>query len=72
MYIRYAEEWIIAVNGSYSETKNILVKVTILLKELGLTVSPTKTKITNTYKENAMFLGTNISHSKAINYNLHR
>lgn len=29
-------------------------------------------KITNTYKENALFLGTNISHSKATTYSLHR
>lgn len=36
----------------------------------------TKTKITNTYKDNALFLGTNISHSKALTYSgfarLHR
>jgi nicotine oxidoreductase len=63
MYVRYADDWIIAVNGSYSDTKDILEKVTIHLKDLGLTVSPTKTKITNTYKDNALFLGTNISHS---------
>src|ERR1700723_1849444 len=72
MYVRYADDWIIAVNGSYSDTKDILEKVTIYLKDLGLTVSPNKTKITNTYKENALFLGTNISHSKAVTYSLHR
>ena len=72
MYVRYADDWIIAVNGSYSDTKDILEKVTIFLKDKGLTVSPNKTKITNTYKENALFLGTNISHSKAVTYSLHR
>lgn len=72
MYVRYADDWIIAVNGSISEAKEILEKVTLFLKDKGLTVSPTKTKITNTYKENALFLGTNISHSKAPTYSLHR
>ena len=72
MYVRYADDWIIAVNGTYSEAKDILEKVTIFLKDKGLTVSPTKTKITNTYKENALFLGTNISHSKVTTYSLHR
>jgi nicotine oxidoreductase len=70
MYVRYADDWIIAVNGSYSDTKDILEKVTIFLKDLGLTVS--QTKITNTYKDNALFLGTNISHSKAVTYSLQR
>ena len=72
MYVRYADDWIIAVNGTYSEAKNILEKVTIFLKDRGLSVSPTKTKITNTYKENALFLGTNISHSRVTTNSLHR
>jgi group II intron reverse transcriptase/maturase len=72
MYVRYADDWIIAVNGSRTEAKEILVKVTLFLKDKGLTVSPTKTKITNTYKENALFLGTNISHSKVTTYSLHK
>ena len=72
MFVRYADDWIIAVNGSLTDAKNILEKVTIFLKDLGLTVLPTKTRITNTYKENALFLGTNISHSRATTYSLHR
>ena len=72
MFVRYADDWIIAVNGSLKDTKEILEKVTIFLKDLGLTVSPTKTKITNTYKDHALFLGTNISHSRASTYTLHR
>nr|AYE93406.1 hypothetical protein C0993_000042 [Termitomyces sp.] len=71
-YVRYADDWILAVNGSYTEATNILNKVTVFLKDLGLTVSSTKTKITNTYKEPALFLGTNIAHSKAVTYSLHR
>jgi len=71
-YVRYADNWIIAVNGKLSEATEILIKVTLFLKDLGLTVSPTNTKITNTYKEPALFLGTNISHSKVITQSLHR
>lgn len=71
-YVRYADDWIIAVNGKFAEATDILNKVTLFLKDLGLTVSPTKTKITNTYKEPALFLGTNISHSKTITLSLHR
>ena len=71
-YVRYADDWIIAVNGSFTEANDILNKVTMYLKNLGLTVSPTKTKITNTYKESALFLGTNISHSKSVTHSLHR
>lgn len=72
MYVRYADDWIIAVNGRYSDASEILNKVTLFLKDLGLTVSPTKTKITNTYKEPALFLGTNIAHSKSTTYSLHK
>ena len=32
-------------------------------QKLGLTISPEKTKITNAYKENILFLGTNIKFS---------
>ena len=71
-YVRYADDWIIAVNGSFAEATDILNKVSLFLKNIGLTVSPTKTKITNTYKEPALFLGTNISHSRSVTHSLHR
>ena len=74
MYVRYAEDWILAVNGKYSDAKDIMEKVTNFLKDIGLTVSSTKTKITitNTYVDRALFLGTNIAHSKATTYSLNR
>lgn len=72
MYVRYADDWIIAVNGRYSDASDILSKVSLFLKNLGLTVSPTKTKITNTYKEPALFLGANIAHSQSVTYSLHK
>lgn len=72
MYVRYADDWIIAVNGSYKDSADLLEKVTIYLASLGLTVSAAKTKITNTYKEPALFLGTNIAHSKSVTVSHHR
>lgn len=36
--------------------------------ELGLTVSEEKTKITNTYKDKVLFLGTNIRHALKYGY----
>lgn len=72
LYVRYADDWIIAVNGSFKETKAILAKVTQFCKSIGLTVSPEKTKLTNSYKNQILFLGTSISHSKSVTYSYHR
>ena len=72
MYIRYADDWIIAVNGSYTQTKEILKKVTDFCSEIGLIVSPDKTKITNTFKTHALFLGTHISHSRNLTLSVHK
>ena len=63
MYIRYADDWVIAVDGSYKETVEILNKVKLFCYGLGLTVSGDKIKIINSYKENILFLGTYIKHS---------
>lgn len=64
MYVRYADDWIVAVNGRYKDAVHILELITNFSRnELGLTISPEKTKITNTYKDNVTFLGTNIKHS---------
>lgn len=70
-YIRYADDWIIAINGSYNDTKLILNKISdFCLNELGLTVSSEKTKITNSYKDRILFLGTYIKHSSVTTYSL--
>ena len=64
MYVRYADDWIVAINGSYKETVLIKDKIIKYCKEkLDLTVSTKKTKITNTYTDHVLFLGTNIKHS---------
>ncbi|KXI94935.1 hypothetical protein ACS49_03605 [Bacillus cereus] len=53
-----------AVNGSYSSAASLRDKVKDFCQnKLGLKLSESKTKITNTYKEHALFLGTNIKHS---------
>lgn len=63
MYIRHMDDWVIAVNGSYKETVEIFNKVKLFCKGIGLKVSNDKIKITNSYKENILFLGTYIKHS---------
>lgn len=72
MYIRYADDWIIAVNGTYTETNSILDKVKDFCLAMGLTLSPTKTKITNSYKDYIFFLGTRIKHSGVTTWSKHR
>lgn len=57
------DDWVIAVNGSYKETVEISNKVRLFCNGLGLKVSEDKIKITNSYKENILFLGTYIKHS---------
>lgn len=65
MYCRYADDWIIAINGSFTETKNILDKVrTFCSENLGLILSEDKTKITNSYLTKILFLGVDIRHAK--------
>jgi len=70
-YVRYADDWIIAVNGSYTQTKEILRQVTEFCLSIGLTVSPTKTNITNSYKNKILFLGTYIKHAVHRTYSTH-
>lgn len=65
MYVRYADDWIVAVNGSFKQTTDILNKIKLFCKEeLNLIVSEEKTKIINSYTDTITFLGTNIKHSK--------
>lgn len=72
MYIRYADDWILAVNGTYTETKCIFNKIKDFCLTLGLTLSSTKTKITNSYKDYILFLGTRIKHSGVTTWSKHR
>lgn len=63
-YVRYADDWIVGVKGSYDETKLIYSKIENFIKSINLTLSETKTKITNITKSEVMFLGTKIYRAK--------
>ena len=71
MYIRYADDWIVAINGSYNQAVEIWNKIKKFCDtELGLSMSDEKTKITNAYKDHVLFLGTHIRHTKVYTYSL--
>ena len=60
-YLRYADDWIIAVCGSHALAEEIKQEVKTFLREtLKLTLSEEKTHITNARTEEASFLGTSI------------
>ena len=63
-YVRYADDWIVGIRGSLSDTKNILEKITLFCENMNLKVNETKTKITNLNNDKALFLGVNIFRSK--------
>lgn len=56
-YIRYADDFVIGVEGSLELTRQILEEVKGKLKELGLTLNESKTKITKFTTEPIEFLG---------------
>jgi len=57
-YVRYADDWLIGVIGSYELAEEIKDRVGRFLKDkLALTLSQEKTKITNARTEEAEFLG---------------
>lgn len=62
-YVRYADYWIIGIKGSLQDTKLILDKVTAYCKSIGVTISPTKTKIINLKNDKFKFLGVYFSRS---------
>ena len=68
-YVRYADDWVIGVRGSYEDTLELLKKVREFCRTtLKLDVSEKKTKITNLNKEKAVFLGTNVFRSKHVKH----
>lgn len=70
-YARYADDWIIAIRRPRSDVTKILDKIKNFLKEeLNLTLSETKTSITNPRSELALFLGTQIHISSHKYYSL--
>jgi DNA-directed RNA polymerase subunit M/transcription elongation factor TFIIS len=68
-YVRYADDWIVAVRGPRSEVLTILETIKNFLKDrLKLTLSETKTSITNPRTGSALFLGTKIRISEHTYY----
>jgi retron-type reverse transcriptase len=67
-YVRYADDWVIGIRGSYTDAKHILSNVTAFCSTIGITVNESKTKITNLRKEKAKFLGVLFSRSNHRNY----
>ena len=71
-YVRYADDWIIALNSTYEMAQKIKIKTRDFLKsQLDLELSEEKTKITHLASSNAKFLGTYIRrHDKMYNSSL--
>lgn len=61
VYVRYADDWILGVRGSYNDCTDLLETIkTFLSEELKLNLSESKTLITNANKGKALFLSTQI------------
>jgi hypothetical protein len=56
------------VKGTLKETEAILAQVKNCLTEMGLTLSESKTKITNLNNSKALFLGTIIKRAREYSY----
>lgn len=60
-YVRYADDWMIGVDGPQDIAQTIREEISIFLKEkMGLTLSMEKTHIRHAKTEEAFFLGTRI------------
>ena len=60
-YVRYADDWVVGVRGSCSETQDIKKKIQdYCLETLKLRVSDEETRVTNLSKDKVLFLGTQI------------
>lgn len=58
-YIRYADDWIILLAGSYEDATTVRSKVSEKLQRLGLTLNFEKTQITSLRNGKSNFLGIN-------------
>ena len=69
VYVRYVDDWIVGIRGSYKETQNVLQKIKVFCSNtMKLNVNETKIYIANLNKNKVMFLGTNIFRSKHIKF----
>lgn len=60
-YIRYADDWLIGIRGSYKDALDIKNKVSEFCRGIELNLSDSKTKITGLLHDKVFFLGTLIS-----------
>lgn len=68
VYIRYADEWVIFLNGEKEQAKEIKEDIKDMLeKKLGLKLNEEKTKITDLKKDETHFLGFSMLLSKKTN-----
>lgn len=67
-YVRYADDFIIGIKGSYAEAKEIKEKVAAFLKTIRLNLNEEKTKIININKDRVLFLGTYLFRSSHRRY----
>jgi retron-type reverse transcriptase len=67
-YVRYADDWMVGIKGSKSETEEILNKIKEFLSTLDLSLNVSKTKITNVSTDKANFLGTRIYRARHVKY----
>lgn len=63
LYVRYADDWILLINGNKSVAANLKKMISSFLEEkLGLKLSEKKTVISDIRKEPAKFLGFQLKH----------
>jgi group II intron reverse transcriptase/maturase len=68
-YVRYADDWVIGVRGSYEEALNIKQQVSVYCHDsLELQLNQDKTKVTNLGRNKVLFLGANIFRARHQKY----
>ena len=67
-YVRYANDFLVGIKGSYEEAMEIKEKITEFLNIMGMGFNEEKTKITNINKDRVMFLGTYLFRSNNRRY----
>lgn len=69
-YVRYADDFIIGIRGTYIEAEYYLNKINqfLALPHIQLPLNLEKTRITNIGKDKILFLGTYIYKSKVTSY----
>lgn len=67
-YVRYADDWVLGIKGSYEEAKEFLSKIDEKLASMGLSLSKAKTKVTNLNTSSITFLGTRIFRAREVSF----